>query len=87
MKFEFLAKHSATGELARTQVKIGDAEIDREQHKDGQWFLWQLNGHYTGAETGNVTCITRSEIKNFIESGEEWFPEWLNNKRELFGLV
>ena len=84
MKFEFLAKHLTTGELAYTQVKIGDTEINREQYKSGRWFLWQLNEHYTGTDADNVTCITRNEIKDFIESGEKWLPGWLNNKRNSF---
>jgi len=86
MKFEFLAKCSATGELAHTQVKVGDTELDREQYKSDRWFLWQLNERYTGADADNVTCITRNEIRDFIESDEKWLPGWLNNQRKMFGF-
>ena len=86
MKYEFLVKHPNTGELAKTQVKVGKTKLNRAEYKSGRWFLWQLHGIYTGAEADNVTCISRDAIKEFIKSSQKWLPKWLTLKEKNFGL-
>lgn len=88
MKYEFLLINPTSGEMAKTQVKVGQTPINMQEFRDNQKvFLFQTNGHYKGEKPQNVECVTPHAMLEFIEKAMKWLPGWLQNKAAMIKLA
>lgn len=91
MAYEFVMRHRESGEWAVAQVKNGFEDISIEEYGgfQGRVFLFTSNGRYTGSPASNVRCLSRDEIKAFIQANEPILPSrvlvWLAIAKELSG--
>ena len=85
MSFEYLAVNPVSGEKALSQVKTGEVALNREDyvHYPHKVFLFQSNEYYTGSSAGNVVCISRGELLQFMEKSITWLPKSFQTKAEL----
>jgi len=85
MRFEYLVIDPKTGEKALTQVKTGNVHLNREEYSRYPYkiFLFQSNGLYEGKDAGNVICITRHELNEFLHQSLEWLPTVFTTKSEM----
>ena len=85
MSFEYLAVNPLTGEKALTQVKTGNADLDRDDysHYPHKVFLFQSNERYEGSIAENVVCISRAELLKFLEKSITWLPKSFQSKMEI----
>lgn len=84
-RYEFLIVNPLNGEKALTQVKTGEIVINRDDyaHDPQKVFLFQSNELYVGNGTGNVICVTRGELLNFMNEALAWLPKSFQRKVEL----
>lgn len=85
MNFEYLAVNPKTGEKALSQVKTGQASINKDDYLQypQRVFLFQSNDFYTGNGAGNVVCISRAELLKFMDKSLAWLPKSFKRKVEL----
>jgi hypothetical protein len=90
-RFAFLLKHQTSGQHAAVQVQQGYEAINPSVYEnfDGEVFLFQTNGLYTGETPSNVKCLTPEEIQEFCLSNTEALPanlqRWLKVWRKVLG--
>ena len=85
MSFEYLCVNPINGEIAGTQVKTGEASINREDYSqlDHKTFLFQPNERYIGSETENTEIIPRDELLGFLHNSASWLPMLFKHKMEI----
>lgn len=85
MSYEFYAVDPRTGERAVTQVKTGTVQINRDSYAQikERVILFQSQENYVGSDNGNVTCLQRSEILDFMNASFSWLPSSLRRKLEV----
>ncbi len=76
MRFEFMLVKSGSSKRAFVQVKTGNTSLRPMDYSDveGHVFLSQANETYEGKSPINVTCISRSELQDFLEKSRAWLP-------------
>jgi hypothetical protein len=90
-RFAFLLKHPANGRHAAVQVLQGYEPIDPSYYEnfDGEVFLFQTNGLYTGDAPANVKCLTPEAVQEFCLNNAEVLPanlqRWLKVWRKVLG--
>jgi hypothetical protein len=90
-RFAFLLKHLTSNRHAAVQVQQGYDPMDPSlyQNFDGEVFLFQTNGLYTGDTPENVRCITPEEIQDFCMQHADALPanlqRWLKVWRKVLG--
>ena len=84
-KFEYLAINPQTGEIAETQVKTGNDELNRDNYssRPNKVFLFQSNEHYNGSEADNVVCISREELSKFLNKYISKLPRSFRIKKDI----
>jgi len=85
MSFEYLCVNPVTGEIAGTQVKTGEAFIDRQDYANlnHKTFLFQPNGRYSGSDAENTEVIAREELLVFFQKSASWLPMSFKRKMEM----
>jgi hypothetical protein len=85
MSFEYLCVNPVTGEIAGTQVKTGEAFIDRQDYANlnHKTFLFQPNGRYSGSDAENTKVIAREELLVFLQKSASWLPMSFKRKMEI----
>ncbi|MGE4489683.1 MAG: hypothetical protein AB7E95_09085 [Kiritimatiellales bacterium] len=88
MSFEYLAVNPQNGKQALTQVKTGNTPLNRENYSaySCEIFLFQANELYSGKSAKNVTCLTRNEIREFLEKSIDWLPAIFRTKSEMINI-
>ena len=68
--YEYVLKHSVTGEKAVAQVKKGNVTLNRDIYAglDCRTYLLTTEGEYKGAEAENVVCLNPIEIEKFARN-------------------
>jgi hypothetical protein len=90
-RFAFLLKHQSSGKHAAVQVQHGYETIDATLYKnfDGEVFLFQANGEYSGDIPPNVKCLAAGEIQEFCLQNAEVLPanlqRWIKVWRKVLG--
>lgn len=90
-RFAFLLKHQTSGRHAAVQVQQGYEPIDPSRYAnfEGDVFLFQTNGLYTGDTPPNVKCLTPEEVQEFCLKNAEALPaslqRWLKVWRKVLG--
>ncbi len=85
MSFEYLAVNPKTGEKALSQVKTGNASINKDDHvKYGQKiFLFQSSELYSGTGNSNIECLSRDNLLKFLSNSLSWLPTIFQKKVDL----
>jgi hypothetical protein len=90
-RFAFLLKHSTSGQHAAVQVRQGYEPVDPAAYEnfDGQVYLFQTNGLYSGEPPANVKCLMPEEIQEFCLKSQEALPanlqRWIKVWRKVLG--
>lgn len=90
-RFAFLLKNHTNGRHAAVQVQQGYEPIDPSLYENfnGDVFLFQTNGLYTGDSPSNVKCLTPEEMQEFCLNNTEVLPSnlqrWLKVWRKVLG--
>jgi hypothetical protein len=90
-RFAFLLKHQTSGRHAAVQVQQGYEPMDPSVYEsfEGEVFLFQTNGLYTGNAPRNVKCLTPEEVQDFCLKYTEALPaslqRWLKVWRKVMG--
>lgn len=68
--YEFVLKHSETGNAAVAQVKQGYVDLSVDDYKmlPTEVFLFTTHGNYKGGYSENVHCISPEEIETFASN-------------------
>ena len=68
--YEFVLKHTETGNAAVAQVKQGYVNLNVDDYSalPSEVYLFTTHGEYTGGTSKNVHCIDPEEIKTFALS-------------------
>ena len=85
MSFEYLAVNPKTGEKALSQVKTGNASINKDDYvKYGQKiFLFQSSELYSGTGNSNIECLSRDNLPKFLSNSLSWLPTIFQKKVNL----
>ena len=85
MSFEYLVVKPSNGEKALAQVKTGNVALNRDDYVryPHKVFLFQSNDLYTGSGAGNVVCVSRKELLEFLKKSRTWLPKSFQTKMEL----
>jgi len=85
MSFEYLMTNPETGEKALTQVKTGNASIDKDRYEQysQKIFLFQSNDLYSGVGSRNMVSISRTELSDFLNESLAWLPKTFQNKVKI----
>ena len=87
LRFEFMLAHSATNEMAVTQVKTGGVPLNFDDYardaQDRRIFLFQSNGHYDGQGAEGVESISRDDLEDFLRDRIGLFPQSFRTKLSL----
>jgi hypothetical protein len=87
--YEFVMRHSQTGERAAAQVKTGYHEINMAAYSSfpGKVYLFSSKGRYTGERGSNIICLSPDDMTAFLHANEHILPErvmvWLAIARDL----
>jgi len=90
-RFAFLLKHQDSAKHAAVQVQQGYEPIDPSIYEnfEGEVFLFQTNGLYTGETPSNVKCLKPEEIQEFCIKNADALPanlqRWLKVWRKVLG--
>lgn len=85
MTFEYLCVNPLTGQVAGTQVKTGEAPLNKDDYTQfsHKTFLFQPNERYMGTGAENVECIARVELLEFLKKSAAWLPKSFKRKIEI----
>lgn len=90
-QFNFLLRHQTTGRHAAVGVRDGHEPMDvaRWHRFDGDVFLFQKSGRYTGNPAHNVNCISSEELLRFSQTNVNVLPaslqRWLKVWHKVVG--
>lgn len=81
MRYEFSLVHRQEDRKAVIQVKTGHTWLNVNDFisQNEHVFLFQTNGNYVGSSTDHITCISPSEIINFMKSNSRILPANINH--------
>jgi hypothetical protein len=85
MTFEYLCVNPLTGEVAGTQVKTGEAPLNKDDYAQfsHKTFLFQSNERYLGIGAENVESFSRVELLEFLRKSAAWLPKSFKRKIEI----
>jgi hypothetical protein len=90
-RFAFLLKHQTSGRHAAVQVQQGCDPMDPTRYADfdGEVYLFQTSGLYTGDVLHNVKCLTPEGVQDFCLKNSGALPanlqRWLKVWRKVLG--
>ncbi|SMO48371.1 hypothetical protein [Gracilimonas mengyeensis] len=87
MKYEFYLISKIDHSKALVQVKTGNSILNREEYLDLDnqhlVYLFQSNEKYVGKQSNNIVCLSRDEIRSFIEESFPILPKAIKFKYNL----
>ena len=79
--YEYVLKHSVTGEKAVAQVKRGNVNLNRDNYAglNCRTYLLTTEGDYKGAEAENVVCLNSKELEMFARNNRAIMSDRVQN--------